>query len=158
MRPFGLLWVPGEIPGLNEILNAAGVISKVAGRGGKRWNAYSDMKRSWGHKIALQARAQGFEPIIGGATFHFSFYESDRRRDPPNFIGGGLKLIPDALQESGLLPNDGWKDFLGCSFEWFVLADRGPGVLLRVERESVECQKSDQSQEPWASYLRRSAS
>lgn len=125
------LFIPGPLPGMNEIIDAKGNVAKVAGRGGKRWDAYADMKRAIGAKVALLARASGFKKITTPAVFLFEVREPDMRRDPDNFCSGAEKCIFDALQEAGLLENDGWKQVKAISRTWSV-SKLAPGVLLTV--------------------------
>lgn len=123
------LWIPGPLPGLNEIIDA-----KARKRG--KWDAYADMKRKWGGTIALLAQAQRLERIPDESVFTYLFIEPNRRRDPSNIVAGGVKLIEDALQEAGVLENDGWKSVAGIRAYW-ALADVNNGagfggVLLNV--------------------------
>jgi hypothetical protein len=128
------LFIPGPLPGLNEIIDAKARTSKTAGSGGRRWDAYSDMKRALGVKVMLVARARGFKKIEKPAIFMFEFLEPNRRRDPDNFVSGGKKVIFDALQEAGLLENDNWEWVKGFPCSWRV--DKlAPGVILTVMEE-----------------------
>ena len=109
------LFIPGRMPGLNEIIEAAGT------RKGK-WNAYMTLKSKWGDVIAAHARIQRFAEVKDG-HFTYLFEEPDRRRDPSNVIAGGVKLIEDALQEAGLLANDGWGEVLSIR-PYFTVGER----------------------------------
>lgn len=124
------LFIPGPLPGLNEIIDAKARSSK-AGAGGKRWDAYSDMKRAVGVKIALCARVIGFQKIKGPAVFLYECREPHMRRDPSNVIAGAVKLIEDGLQEAGLLDNDGWANVKAIVPTWAV-SRLAPGVFLTV--------------------------
>ena len=122
------LWIPGVLPGLNEIIEARRIT-----RG--RWNKYTDMKRAIGEEIQLLARAQKFGPITEPAYYTYLHLEKDRRRDPSNFTAGGQKLIEDGLQggvgRTAYIPGDGWKHVLGSQHHWRV-DERGSGVFLVV--------------------------
>lgn len=121
------LWIPGPLPGLNELLDAR--MRTGLAKGGKRWNAYSKLKKAWGARIGLQARSQGFRPVRSG-QFEYVIHEPNKRRDPSNIVGGAVKLIEDGLQEAKLLEGDGWKNVLSYRLEWEV-SDK-PGVMVRV--------------------------
>jgi hypothetical protein len=86
------------------------------------------MKKKWAGIISHAARNQNFEPIQKG---HFSYYflEPNRRRDPSNFVAGGIKLIEDALQGGLLLTGDGWKNVRSITPFWDVDKEN-PGVML----------------------------
>ncbi len=125
------LWIPGRLPGLNEIIDAAGTRKGT-------WNAYMSMKQKWGLNIATHARGQGFAAFEHG-HFTYLFQEPNHRRDPSNVIAGGVKLIEDALQEAGLLKNDGWGEVLSIRPYYLVNANGGAaetaGVSLFITQD-----------------------
>jgi hypothetical protein len=109
------LWIPGRIPGLNDILRAK---RRLFGKGKNKADGYSQLKAAWGQRIKLYALAQRIKPI-DRAAFSYLFVEQDRRRDPSNLLTS-IKLAEDGLQEAGLLPNDGWSNVLGIELHWMV--------------------------------------
>ena len=117
------LWIPGPLPGLNEILDAR-MVQGIQRRGGK--GTYSAMKRKWTEVIALQTMAQKLKGIET-TRFTYLFYEAHNRRDPSNVFGGGIKLIEDALITAQLLDNDGRKH----------VHEIRPHVTTRKERPGV---------------------
>ncbi len=117
-----VLWVPLTMPGLNELLGAA-----LRNR-----HVYGSMKRKWGGVVALYARTQGFPKITGPAHYEIECIEPNRRRDPDNFIGGAQKVLFDALQDEGLLENDGWEHVLSITTSW-KLDKTKAGVRLTVK-------------------------
>lgn len=122
-----VLWIPERMPGLNEVLDARGIVMRNRGGGTRRFDGYAKLKNAWAQKIALHARSQGFKRVTFGA-FSYLFVEGDRRRDPSNIIAGGLKLIEDALQDAGLLAGDGWANVTAIAPYWVVGVE--PGVLV----------------------------
>lgn len=104
------LTIPARMPGLNELIGAAN----------NNRHAYNAMKRRWGATVRLLASAQGFKPITSPVHFEYEFGEPNRRRDPDNIFGGCAKILLDALQESGLLPGDGWEWVLSFVATWRV--------------------------------------
>lgn len=118
------LWIPGPLPGLNEIINARG----VRYRGGA--NGYSSLKKRWSETVSLLAASQKF-PKLEKGHFVYLWREPTKRRDPSNFTAGGRKIIEDALQQSGFLAGDGWKNVFSFQDEWLVDAKR-PGVTVFV--------------------------
>lgn len=119
------LWVPGPLPGLNEIIAAKG---ENWGRGYSKWN---EMKRLWNGRVAVMARNQKIQ-AIESAVFHYTFVEPNRRRDPSNVMGGAIKIIEDGLQHAGLLAGDGWKNVLGIVPKW-ECDPYASGVRVRME-------------------------
>jgi hypothetical protein len=143
--PVHSVWIPGPLPGLNEIIDARGHV-----RG--KWNGYMAMKTKWGDRIATMAFVQKFPKITGG-YFTYLFVERDRRRDKSNIAGGGVKLIEDGLQEAELLENDGWDQVLEIRPYFTVMAGGAAehvGVSLSVSQDEpltfeeaiLECQKN----------------
>ncbi len=94
---------------------------------------YNKAKRSWGGVVGLYARKEGIRRVDGPTSFHFHFMEKDKRRDPDNIASGAFKLILDALQEIGILPNDNWAWVSGFSFTWEV--SKTPGVIVTMRSE-----------------------
>lgn len=125
------LWIPGPMPNLNDIIAACN--STIKTRSGKvlrglRWNS---MKQEHGARVRLHAHAQHFDPIAGPVHFDVEFVEPNRKRDPDGIVAGGVKIIFDALQEAGLMQNDGWTHVLSINPTWRV--DKlQPGVRVTV--------------------------
>jgi hypothetical protein len=122
-------WVPGPLPGLNEILSAKG--ERWSGSKYSKWNK---LKKQWHANVSAAALERGIVPMSGGVWFHYRFSEPNRRRDPSNFIAGGVKVIEDGLQDAGLLEGDGWKNVMAIMTSWEVDVDT-PGVLVEMESE-----------------------
>lgn len=138
-----MLWVPGPLPSLNQLLDER---ARSFRRGATLWNGYSDLKRVWEERILLQARAQGFKPLRSG-DFCYTFHEADRRRDPSNVSSGALKLIEDALVKGQLLINDGWASVKKLEV-YFEVVPAEPGVLLEVlDAQPWERTEEDDRQE-----------
>jgi hypothetical protein len=115
------LWVPGPLPGLNEIIEARMI------RKGK-WNAYADMKaKNTGMVKMLALRSK--LPKIDRAHFSYLLYEPNMKRDPSNVLGGAMKFIEDGLVAAGVLANDGWNQVISLQSQWFCDKNR-PGVAV----------------------------
>ena len=120
-----ILWIPGRLPGLNELEKARGIVFK-----GARGNGYNRLKQDSQRRIILLARSQ-LTPV-SRAQFAYEFHEPDKRRDPSNIAGGGIKIIEDALQLAGIIHNDGWASIAGFTVS-FSVDKTEPGVLVRIE-------------------------
>ena len=120
------LWVPGRLPGLNDIIEGGRGAGKGTGR------AWQHEKRNWEHKIGLLAHVQGLKRF-DAACFTYLFVEPNKRRDPSNFTAGGVKIIEDALQ-AFWVENDGWKHVLGMAKYWLCDPDN-PGVFVIIGNE-----------------------
>ena len=99
------MWVPGRLPGLNELLREK---ANVHGR----WNGYNEIKCQWYGQIQLLARAKQVDRQ-GPGFATFLFVEPNAKRDPDNIVAGGVKLLLDSLVGSGVLLGDGWTHVLG---------------------------------------------
>lgn len=122
------LWIPGPMPGMNEIIEACQTRFKANAKG-QRASAYMSLKKSWSEKIAIYVRAAHFPRLVGPHEFFFEHREPHQKRDPDNFSSGAAKLTFDALQDCGILENDGWKQVVSIQHMWKVDAER-PGVLM----------------------------
>src|SRR3990167_9443271 len=106
------LIIEGELPSENEIIAAQ--VPKF--RAGKRWVCnFSEWKKSKTLEIVLAIRAQRIVPVLHyPITISFVFYTKDRRKNPDNILARANKFILDALQEAGIIRNDGWKELVDC--------------------------------------------
>jgi hypothetical protein len=129
-----VLWVPGPLPGLNELIAAA----KGAGGTGR---AYSRLKRQWTETVwalAKEARIDKPGPFERPVLITFEWVEKDRRRDPDNVAAGGRKLILDGLVEAGVLAGDGWRHIRAWNDRWVTVDEviggsKGPGVGVTIQ-------------------------
>lgn len=126
------LLMPSRMLGLNEIISS----SATSTRG---WSGYNTLKQRFTAQVILLARVRGLT-AIGPGFFTYLFVEGDRRRDPSNVVGGGVKLIEDALQAAELLPNDGWRHVLGYVGYWTVGAR--PCCLVSWSADGIETKEA----------------
>ena len=84
-------------------------------KGGYR--RYAAVKRQWNEVVKLIVASEK-TPSFEAAHVRFELVEPNRRRDPSNACEGAGKLLLDALQEAGVLGNDGWKQVLSLSYKW----------------------------------------
>lgn len=123
------LWVPGPLPGMNELIAAA------KGSGG-RGAGYARIKRTWTDIVMALAQGKKLPRFPGRVLLSFSWVERDRRRDPDNVAAGGRKLILDGLVAAGILRGDGWRTVFGWNDTFHVADDGihnlGPGVGVSI--------------------------
>ncbi len=127
------LWVPGKLPGLNEIIDAKR--SVVSGTGKRRPDGYSKLKKQWSQTIRIHALQQRLAPVPEAAHFTYFCVEENKRRDPGNFLAGAQKLIEDALQEANVLEGDGWKHVLSITSHWIV--GQPNGVMVGIGTDQI---------------------
>ena len=53
------------------------------------------------------------------SVFKFTWYRKNRRTDPDN-IAFAKKFLLDAMEEVGIIDNDGWKNVAGFIDDFFV--------------------------------------
>lgn len=111
--------IPGELPSLNEIIEAAK----------KHWSVYARMKEDNTNLVAWSAKRL---PKLNRADIVITWVCRDRRKDKDNIMGG-QKFIFDGLQEAGVISNDGWQQIGDVTHRFAV--DRGNP---RVEIELME--------------------
>ena len=115
------LWIPGPLPGLNEVLASA------KGYGGRGFG-YAKLKRQWTQTIALHVLAAGIKHV-DRAHFEFRWVERDRSRNCDN-VAAAKKFIFDSLVLAKVLDNDGWKQVAGWTDSFEVGAK--PGVEVTI--------------------------
>ena len=62
----------------------------------------------------------------------YRWYEKNRRRDLDNVSSFGRKVIQDALVQAHVLQNDGWKEIVGFSDEFYIDA-HNPRIEVEIE-------------------------
>lgn len=103
------LIIPGEMPTLNEIIDAAK----------SHWAEYSRMKSDFTNLVALVAKKL---PELDRVYLEITYFRKNQRYDPDN-IAAAKKFILDGLVAAGVLPNDGWAQVAGWSESWEVDKD-----------------------------------
>lgn len=126
-------FVPGPLPGLNEIITAN---KQGKSRSGKFLIGlgYTNMKAEWGKQIVKAIRDAKIPPLKRVRVM-FQWMESKKNRDPDN-IAAGKKFIFDALVDAGVLENDGWKQVAGFT-DVFIIGRPGVEVSVRDEIEEA---------------------
>ena len=123
--------IPFELPALNEVIATAKRQQKQIKKIGKRQmtleeyrslnkksvSHYNEMKKMYTRDMQPFLRAPRIDSPI---DFHFHWYCLNRRKNPDNIAAGGRKIILDALQKVGILPNDNWDWVVGLRDRFFV--------------------------------------
>lgn len=116
------LTIPGRLPGLNEIIDAA----KLRGR---NYKEYATMKDRNTQMVAWLAKKAGL-PKYEKAYLIITWYEPNRKRDPDNIMGG-QKFILDGLVLAGIIPNDSQKYILGI-YHRFMVDRKNPRIEVEI--------------------------
>ena len=94
--------------------------------GAERTNRYKAAKMKARNenlvKIAIKQQMRGLR-IEKPVYMAYQWYEKNRRRDLDNISSFGRKVIQDALVQTHVLQNEGWKEIAGFSDDFFVDAD-----------------------------------
>lgn len=117
-----LLTIPGTLNNLNDYIAA------------ERTNRHkgAKMKASNG-SIVIAAVWQCMKGVrIEKPVFmEYTWVEKDRRRDLDNISSFGRKVIQDALVDTGVLKDDGWKYVVGFSDRFQVDKDN-PRIEVKI--------------------------
>lgn len=99
--------IPGELPALNEIINA------------DRQNRFAGARLK---RRAMDAVAPYLPktPLTTPVTVDIHFCSKNARKDPDNIAAGATKIIFDAMQRAGILENDGQKQIAGLRYTFSV--------------------------------------
>jgi len=119
------LIIPGRLPGLNDITDAA------------RRNRYESaaMKKEYTELVAWCVKRARL-PHLQRVDMVITWYEPNQKRDKDNIMAG-QKFIWDGLVMAGVLSNDGWKQ-IGDITHRFRIDKYNP----RVEVELIEVKAS----------------
>lgn len=124
LPPSQSFFIPGQLPGLNEIIEAAKV------RRGA-WSKYGDMKDAHSAYIVTLIRQAKLEKM-DYISVSFEWVEPTRKRDKDN-IAAGKKFILDAMKAAGVIANDGWKN-IESLHDTFTVDRANPGVKVVLTR------------------------
>lgn len=112
------LVIEGELPSLNEIIDAAK----------QHYGSYSTMKKANTNAVAWPAKSL---PIYTAVELEVTWYCKNKRKDPDN-IAAAVKFIFDGLVKAGRLKNDGWKQNKGWTNHFKVDKDN-PRVEIVIK-------------------------
>ena len=112
--------IPGELPGLNEIIEEA------------RKNRFKSAKQKKINTEMVAWIVKGL-PKMSCINIRINWFCKDKRRDKDNISGGGVKFICDGLVTAGIIKNDGWKEINDITHT-FIIDKENP----RVEVEMTE--------------------
>lgn len=119
------LIIPGEMPGMNEIIAAA------------KWHhmQYAEMKKTNTSIVAWPAKKL---PKMGRVFLKITWYCKNRKKDPDN-IAAAVKFIWDGLVEADVIKNDGWLENGGWSNK-FEIDKENPRIEVKI-KELETCGK-----------------
>lgn len=156
-----VLWIPGKMPNLNDIITAKlHVFVPPALRGqpfmpSKLPNEYNNLKKRWHAIIDRLCTEQDFDcPPCG--YFNFVCVEENKRRDKDGVGAGAQKFIQDALVARGSLINDGWKSILDYRHFFHVDPEKNGVYLIVTDARCLTDEQAEQfirsvsSQTSWA--------
>ena len=118
-----MLIIHGRLDNLNDYITAC------------RTNQYkgAHLKSKNEHKVQAEIYEQlGRLRITNPVRMTYRWYEKDRRRDLDNVSSFGRKVIQDALVDTGVIQNDGWKEITGFSDEFYV-DKKNPRIEVEIE-------------------------
>ena len=126
------LIIEGRLPGANEYQRANRTHYHVGAK----------MKRQAQDTVCAAIRKAKLKPYSGAVIIHYTFYEAPKRRgaklrDKSNISSFAIKVIEDALQETGIIKNDNW-DYLADYSCKFFRASEQPRVVVELEASSIE--------------------
>lgn len=115
------VWLPGRWPGYREFHKTKG-----------HWATTAKLKKAWQNSAALILKAARI-PHLDKVHLHYSHTRKDRRHDKSNLAFGAAKIIEDALQDAGIIDNDGWNYVDGFGHAFHVGTPEGIRLtVLRV--------------------------
>ena len=113
----------GKLPSLNELIKA-GRTNRYVGAKVKR-----DLTQNLAWIFKAQARGKKYTDKV---TIAIHCYEGNLRRDDDNVLSGACKVILDALQVAGIIPNDSPK-YVHLRPERFQSKDKSYYTIVEIE-------------------------
>jgi Holliday junction resolvase RusA-like endonuclease len=123
------LIITGRLPGLNEYT----VANRTNPHKGGKMKKDAEEVVIWSIRQQLR-RLHITKPVL----LKYDFYEPNKRRDLDNISSFAHKVIQDALVKTHVLENDGWKNILGYT-DQFYHDPKNP----RIEVVIAECEVDD---------------
>lgn len=123
-----VLKIPGRLPGLNEIIDAAK----------SHFGEYASMKETYTNMVGWLAKKL---PKYQRVNITITWYEPNEKRDPDNIMAGA-KFILDGLVKAGTIPND-TRRYIKSITHIPELDRKNP----RVEVEIVDVEKNEKALE-----------
>ena len=122
-----------NIPGLNEMLNAAKKTYAVGNRKKSKaiYTSYESMKKLWIGHVVVAIREADITPV-DKCSLELLWGEPSKRRDPDN-IAAFIKFILDGMQTAEIIKNDGWNQIMGWK-NYFSIQDKR-NVTVRIFSE-----------------------
>lgn len=118
-----IIILPGEFIGLNEYTKANRT----------HWAVGANMKSEQDEMVYWSLMEQRTKKITTyPIVITFYWYCKNKKRDPDN-IASAKKYILDAMQDAGILVNDGWKQIKGFGGDWFDVDKKYPRVEVYIE-------------------------
>lgn len=114
-----MMIVPGELPDLNQIIEA----SK------QHWGQYSKMKKDETNYVAWIASAS-IKRHYKKADIEITWCCKNRRKDKDNIMAG-TKFILDGLVQAGVIKNDGWAN-VGDIRHKFRVDKQDPRIEVKI--------------------------
>ncbi len=113
-----IIEIPGRLPGLNEIIDAAKLSPYI----------YSKMKDRYTNIIAWTAKMM--PKFEGKVDIKIKWIEPNGNRDPDN-VAAGKKFILDGLVKSGIIKNDSSK-YINSTYDIYEVDRKNPRIEIEI--------------------------
>lgn len=110
------LWIPGRLPGMNEII----LIART------HWAKSAAQKQDYTSLVASYCKR--LKPMKR-VWLSIHYHEANKKRDPDN-IAAGKKFLLDGLVQGGVLANDGHAQVAGFDERFFFDDREGVEIFL----------------------------
>lgn len=114
--------IPGELPDLNNEINAAKA----------HWANYASHKDYWTNYIAQVIREQKIPVLKTPIKPKYIWYTKDLRKDTDNISATGRKYILDGMKQAGIIPNDSRRYVSGTRGDEYFVDKMHPRVEIEI--------------------------
>lgn len=116
----------GKLPTINDYISAC------------RRNAHcgANMKSDYTN-ISMWSMKDIYGMKFNKVVLHYRFFEEKKNRDKDNVFSFATKVVQDAMQELGLIENDGWKQIENFTHDFFIDKEN-PRIEVYIEEVGKE--------------------
>ena len=116
----------GKLPTINEYISACRKNPHI----GANMKKENTLIAEWSMNHISKMR---FDKVI----LHYRFFEEKKNRDKDNVFAFATKVVQDAMQQLGMIENDGWKNIENFTHDFFVDKEN-PRIEVYIEEVGKE--------------------
>jgi len=110
------------IPCGDEYGGAFPTLNDVIAQTKKHWSGYSTWKKKFSNRVQIIAEQANRTHTC--VCVYVTWHQANRRSDPDNIAGAGIKFVLDGLVKGGLLKDDRWANVRRIEHDFAIDRDK----------------------------------